>query len=251
MSLVFSLTSPLPFAGAAADIIAVSPTKKAEDNEKSTVSTVYTTTVVYQKEPPQESPFVTFESLKKSEKQLKNRIVTEKEISDNDVNIFDKKVTKEVVMYSGIPNVLIKLNRTSRKQLSMAQEAKSESNISKDLVSTTPTIHLMQESIANTEEILIDPKIEDLNANFSENNESEIFIIAPTKIAERLQKESDSPKDNKLLTVSVGEEQKLMGTTEEPMQPAPQPHPKPNRKRQLTRPQNRSFYPYFFSRVLG
>lgn len=34
-------------------------------------------------------------------------------------------------------------------------------------------------------------------------------------------------------------------------EPEPEAQPRPNRQRQLTRPQRRSFYPYFFSRVLG
>lgn len=40
-------------------------------------------------------------------------------------------------------------------------------------------------------------------------------------------------------------------TTEEPMEAIPEAQPRPNRNRVLTRPQRRSFYPYFFSRVLG
>lgn len=39
--------------------------------------------------------------------------------------------------------------------------------------------------------------------------------------------------------------------TTEPAEPEPETQPRPNRQRQLTRPQRRSFYPYFFSRVLG
>ncbi|KAF5274708.1 hypothetical protein FQA39_LY07100 [Lamprigera yunnana] len=35
------------------------------------------------------------------------------------------------------------------------------------------------------------------------------------------------------------------------VEPVPQVQPRPNRQRSLTKPQRRSFYPYFFSRVLG
>lgn len=40
-------------------------------------------------------------------------------------------------------------------------------------------------------------------------------------------------------------------STGESMFLEPQIQPKPNRQRQLTRPQRKSFYPYFFSRMLG
>lgn len=248
------MTSPFPFSGAAVElneIVTVAPNKikgKVKKQSASASSEGYTT-VVYQKEPPQESPYVTYESLKKTDGFSKNAIPAaekvHKEISENDINIHEKTLSKEVEMYSGIPNVLIKLNRTSRKELPMMQEPKT-----KDSATTVANLELVQEPKYNVEEILIDPKIEDLNANFSENNESEIFIITPTKIApERLQKQNDSVKEEKLPTQPVLEQK--ITATEEPPEPVPQPHPKPNRKRQLTRPQSRSFYPYFFSRVLG
>lgn len=238
------MTYPLPFSGAprdAKEIITTSPNKKIDANEQTPVMTVHTTTVVYQKEPPQESPYVTYESLKKADSPSRNAIPADKTfISENDVKIFDKPPSKEVEMYSGIPNVLIKLNRTSRKELSMTQENR--------VTTAAATLELVQEP--KSDEVLIDPKIEDLNANFSENNESEIFIITPTKTVapERLQSENDSIK---LFTKPALEEQKASSTEEPLLEPIPQPHPKPNRKRQLTRPQSRSFYPYFFSRVLG
>lgn len=223
--------------------ITTSSSKKIEAKEQTPFITVHTTTVVYQKEPPQESPYVTYESLKKSDSPSKNAIPADKiskEISENDVKIFDKPQSKQVEIYSGIPNVLIKLNRTSRKEVVITQENRA--------TTTAATLELVQEP--KSEEILIDPKIEDLNANFSENNESEIFIITPTKTVapERLQSENDSIK---LFTKPSLEEQKIASTEEPLLEPIPQPHPKPNRKRQLTRPQSRSFYPYFFSRVLG
>lgn len=226
------------------EIVTILPTTKTSKPAKyeAPLSTLHTTTVVYHKEPPQESPFVTYESLKKAESAPKNSIPVEKtskEISENDVKIFDKTLSKEVEMYSGIPNVLIKLNRTSRKELPMVQETNTAAT-------KAATLELVQDAKLNVEDILIDPKMEDLNANFSENNESEIFIITPTKVLpERLQKQD--VKDT--TTPALGVQNAT--STEEPLEPVPQPHPKPNRKRQLTRPQSRSFYPYFFSRVLG
>lgn len=198
--------------------------------------------MVYQKEPPQETPYVTYESLKNA----KQTAEVNNEINDNDVRIFDKTPSKDVEMYSGIPNLLIKLNKTSKKELTGNIED------SKPVISTTAAmLELVQDPKSNVEEILIDPKMEDLNANFSENNESEIFIPTPTKLSsELLQEQNDANKKDESLTKSVVEEQNVTAT-EEPLEPIPQPHPKPNRKRQLTRPQSRSFYPYFFSRVLG
>lgn len=182
---------------------------------------------------PSPLPRLTYESLK--------TIEVTNEISGNDVRIFDKTPSKDVEMYSGIPNLIIKLNKT-----------KNKNSISKETISsTTSVLELVHDPKSDAEEILIDPKLEDLNANFSENNESEIFIPTPTKYSsEHLEKQNDSNKEVKMFVKSTSEEHK--GTvTEESLEPIPQPHPKPNRKRQLSRPQSRSFYPYFFSRVLG
>ncbi|XP_031342310.1 uncharacterized protein LOC116170218 [Photinus pyralis] len=43
----------------------------------------------------------------------------------------------------------------------------------------------------------------------------------------------------------------INSVTGETVAPIPQQQPRPNRQRSLTKPQRRSFYPYFFSRVLG
>lgn len=187
------------------------------------VSTLQTTTVLANERPP------------------KNEALKNKLSSDNTLNAIpeeklQKDKPKDVEMYSGIPNLLIKLNRTSRKQLQSAQLNKEE------LPTTTTKLELAEDQKSTNEDILIDPKLEDLNSNFSENNESEIFIITPSKIvAERMQKESNSAKES--FETSTAHE--------ESVESIPLPQPKPNRKRQLTRPQYRSFYPYFFSRVLG
>lgn len=183
---------------------------------------------------------MTYQSLK----QIKQTQDAINEIKENDIRVFDKTPSKDVEMYSGIPNLLIKLNKTGKKELKASNKV---------VTTTAATLELIQDPKADVEEILIDPKMEDLNANFSENNESEIFIPIPTKTTpERLQKQDDSIviKEDKTPSKLVVEKPKT--ATEQPLEPIPEPHPKPNRKRQLTRPQqSRSFYPYFFSRVLG
>lgn len=196
------------------------------------------TTPIYETEPPhQKSLYVTKKSLLEYTADMTN------EIRGNDVKIFDKTLSKDIEMYSGIPNLLIKLNRTREKNI-IEKERFTTSTTTKTI------LELVRNPKSNIEEILIDPKIEDLNANFSENNESEIFIPIPTKMLSEQQENNLLKQENTLLTKSAIEEQKPT-ITEEPLQPIPQPHPKPNRKRQLTRQQSRSFYPYFFSRVLG
>ena len=72
-----------------------------------------------------------------------------------------------------------------------------------------------------------------------------------------LSKESNLTKEQFLPKSLLGEIQNkidMVGGTSpssESFEPEPQAQPRPNRQRQLTRPQRRSFYPYFFSRVLG
>lgn len=100
---------------------------------------------------------------------------------------------------------------------------------------------------------LIDPKIENLNINAPENNESEVFVPSPSKYPERLQQ---SPEDSVLIKQqekSLSDEIQLSTKPSQVATEDPTFHPqkKPNRKRQLTKAPSRSFYPYFFSRVLG
>lgn len=105
----------------------------------------------------------------------------------------------------------------------------------------------------------IDPKIDILNNNVSaQNNESDIIeFIEPQEIANKTFYEQFLAKT---LLGEKSEEQlpetdaKSKVTTEESLEQAPtsaNDQPRPNRQRQLTRPQRKTFYPYFFSRVLG
>ncbi|KAJ3655580.1 hypothetical protein Zmor_014703 [Zophobas morio] len=105
----------------------------------------------------------------------------------------------------------------------------------------------------------IDSKIDFLNINNSavENNNTETFIVPAPEKMKTLSKESNLTKEQFLPKSLLGEIQNkidMVGGTSpssESFEPEPQAQPRPNRQRQLTRPQRRSFYPYFFSRVLG
>ncbi|KAF2884745.1 hypothetical protein ILUMI_21420, partial [Ignelater luminosus] len=119
----------------------------------------------------------------------------------------------------------------------------------------------------------IDPRIDTLNAkgvNSTKNNDSEI-ITPITSSVERVEQadlkkqflpkplleesEKIEDKTDKSQEVVMEEPQETVSTminpTGEPLEPIPQQQPRPNRQRLLTKPQRRSFYPYFFSRVLG
>lgn len=113
---------------------------------------------------------------------------------------------------------------------------------------------LKPETVSFTHIIDIDPKIDILNNNSSvQNNDSEIIeFVAPPEIANKtFEGDQFMEATNK---VNLAGTTKSKDTTEEPLendQTNPDDQPKPNRQRQLTRPQRKTFYPYFFSRVLG
>lgn len=104
---------------------------------------------------------------------------------------------------------------------------------------------------SNTQFQEIDPRIDVLNSNMSRDNDSESLDENATKETTQA---SLSELKKKFLPKS------LLGETEattrddvsgNPLEEGEEQQPRPNRQRQLTRPQRRSFYPYFFSRVLG
>lgn len=103
----------------------------------------------------------------------------------------------------------------------------------------------------------IDPRIDVLNSNHTRNNESEMIgNYLPEKMKEVPQTTLSIMKKQFLPKSLVGETETIVSTTkaeltDDPLEAAPEEKPRPNRQRQLTRPQRRSFYPYFFSRVLG
>lgn len=128
----------------------------------------------------------------------------------------------------------------------------------------------MDESV----QITIDSKLGDLNKNATRNSISEdITDIIVTKEKSQVFEQAKEKLQQTTATVTVEVEKETLDdnggefdegesmreseikdpvkTTEEPLEPIPEAQPRPNRNRVLTRPQRRSFYPYFFSRVLG
>ncbi|GLV42509.1 uncharacterized protein CBL_03246 [Carabus blaptoides fortunei] len=114
-------------------------------------------------------------------------------------------------------------------------------------------------------QITIDSKLGDLNKNATRNSISEDItdIIVAQEKSEKLQQTTATAEVDKEMSDDNGTEfdegesmreseiKDPVKTTEEPLEPIPEAQPRPNRNRVLTRPQRRSFYPYFFSRVLG
>lgn len=131
-------------------------------------------------------------------------------------------------------------------------EKTSNRNSTSKLASGKQDTEWPEETSTQYNGFLIDPKLENLNLNVPENNESEAFLPLLSKFPERLQQSLEKTKQQPHQLV-LGETQ-IAKTSSHETTEAPQPttpQKKPNRKRQLTRPQSRSFYPYFFSRVLG
>ncbi|EFA04672.1 uncharacterized protein LOC103313112 [Tribolium castaneum] len=242
------------------------------------------TTVVYHKEPPSEASFVTNKSVKKPDKHSKKDMLKEKDPKkanhDNkylpknlntleDTTENEKTLLKEVEMFPLLTDPLTKLNRTYRKDIPVKADkhhhvevAWGEKENTKKLFITTKRTEALQTSTPSAKENLellnsseeevmhkIDSKIDLLNNNSAINNESEtVTLPKPEKAIE----DSDLMKKQFLPKSLFGETKPGTETaTSEPLEPEPQAQPRPNRQRQLTRPQRRSFYPYFFSRVLG
>lgn len=143
---------------------------------------------------------------------------------------------------------------TTRKPDQINETSKAFESAAPKLIAKKPYVELPEDTSTQNNNFLIDPKIENLNVNAPENNESELFVPAPSKYPERLQQ---SPEKSVLIT----EQPQQKSSEETPIgkkitqsateDPVFHPQKKPNRKRQLTKAPSRSFYPYFFSRVLG
>lgn len=197
----------------------------------------------------------------------------------------DIYINKEFPLYPILKDTVF-LNRTFRKQVPQTEKYEfPDSNalpfqdISNSVEDKTPDLQFenlhsniktlnidelaKQESATVTDIMDIDPKIDILNNNISaQNNDSEIIeFVAPPEIANKTF-ESDIFGNQFLSNSFVGgkavlnltSSEKSINTTEEPLerdQTNPENQPRPNRQRQLTRPQRKTFYPYFFSRVLG
>lgn len=100
-----------------------------------------------------------------------------------------------------------------------------------------------------TTNIMIDPNIMKLNKAGIPNNDSE-----PITIKNPIEKLSTKHEET-TLTPTSNDEHKTSSSSnsaESVTEHDPEPMPRPNRSRLLTHPpQHRSFYPYFFNRVLG
>lgn len=175
------------------------------------------------------------------------------------------------------------LSNPMSEHIEIKLQGKSKDNVTETLFITTSRIHTDNPKQHNhlnrtkfiTEEIEIsqgenrassskpineiDPRIDILNSNHTKNNESEMIDnTLPEKMKEIPQTTLSIMKKQFLPKSLVGEIQtvtttkaELTNVSEDPLETEPAEQPRPNRQRQLTRPQRRSFYPYFFSRVLG
>ncbi|KAH0818028.1 hypothetical protein GEV33_004763 [Tenebrio molitor] len=280
------------------------------------------TTVVYHKEPPSETSFVTNKSVKKADKHSKKQMFKEKDSKKVNPQIFnkpmnnlenkenDKTLNKEVEMFPIMTDSMVKLNRTHRKELPLIEEdenkaeeenpLKTSTNLNlfnsneadsvehqhieikwhegenKNLIHiTTKRVDANKKSSTTTKQNIelfnnteddretlhkIDSKIDRLNSimnSTAANNDTEMFAPPKPEKIQTLPDESMLMKEQFLPKSLLGETKDKPDTTSaslssnEPLEPEPQAQPRPNRQRQLTRPQRRSFYPYFFSRVLG
>nr|XP_023023265.1 uncharacterized protein LOC111511482 [Leptinotarsa decemlineata] len=153
-----------------------------------------------------------------------------------------KDISKEVEIFPVIHDSSLKLNRTFRKEVPMIRkETQSEDN-----VNTTETNKTKKE-LETEPPNKIDPNIDALNTNLKANNDSEIIEDFEIKIKQSLKKQLEPNSLQDEVKNELGSE-----ITEEPVEiDETAAQQKPNRQRQLTRPQRRPFYPYFFSRVLG
>ncbi|CAG9814547.1 unnamed protein product [Phaedon cochleariae] len=142
----------------------------------------------------------------------------------------ETNVSKEIEIFPIVHDTSIKLNRTFRKELPGESKKKIQTEQNKAKNATA----VLEQNPDKSNSSNIDPNLDLLNKNVAENNESE-FIESDV--------ESESPK-TQLSTESASNvsenEQSEMDETGAAI--------KPNRQRQLTRPQRRPFYPYFFSR---
>lgn len=155
------------------------------------------------------------------------------------------------------------------------QPAKVQSSTSKSIVPISTAAPSSTQSPPTSQtgmehkQILIDPNIMILNKNGNINNDSETIHRPLTQIPvlfestnqTTLKQNEKVPEVKKtLITVNhssdakpeVIETEKDENGSEETVEQNLDPLPRPNRSRTLTQsPQHRSFYPYFFNRVLG
>lgn len=218
---------------------------------------------------------------KKNSTPVKESVNRSTQTTENYFNTANENtdINKEFPFYAIMKNESIFLNRTFRKQLPNIQkyeltdnEEVSVQDVSNDVDDKMPdmqfenlpqNINLLNSNGFSKPETVttdIDPKIDILNNNVStHDNESEIIeFVAPSEIDNKTF--DGDIFTNQFLSRNLDEKNVAnptsgkSNTTEEPLekdQTNPEDQPRPNRQRQLTRPQRKTFYPYFFSRVLG
>lgn len=210
----------------------------------------------------------------------KNEISEEKNISKEEEH--DHKVVEITLMHDDKKKEGTKLYITTKKhdKLKMRKSEKLIDGKPKNLIANEKIKPKIKEDVKIPSEVhemlnhtteanlkVIDPKLVDLNFNTTNTHiHSERIPIKLQEAPEKLQKndmqtqKTNTPipteqiKDNTEFESSDFDDTSDMNdlkTTEEPLEPIPEAQPRPNRNRVLTRPQRRSFYPYFFSRVLG
>lgn len=116
------------------------------------------------------------------------------------------------------------------------------------------------ESVSSTSaDVLIDPKIDLLNKNSSRNNDSEavqtgtdVEKAEPAQGQEEIMSKSLLGEIEAITDDVIENKTSEMGNpTSEPLNSEPFSPKLANRRRKLTNTKRRSFYPYYFSRVLG
>ncbi|KAK9878592.1 hypothetical protein WA026_022853 [Henosepilachna vigintioctopunctata] len=154
-------------------------------------------------------------------------------------------------------------NETFHDKLKTTQDVfqKSPTTVTTSTSTETDINKLMFKNTAT--DIVIDSKLDDLNRNVSQNNESELLLTLSE--VEKADNTDNTPweKDEIMSKSLLGEIEtitddvienntsELKNPTSEPLNSEPITPGRPNRRRKLSNSQRRSFYPYFFSRVLG
>lgn len=191
-----------------------------------------------------------YPSMKSSEKHKLN--LTE---PNNKTNL-----SKEVDLFPINTNPNEKLNRTFRKEVPRLYESpptiRIESNFETSKQDNSREEATEVEDLTDNHEAAnpIDPKLHILNNITAKPNETDVELVEHNKenvTSENIQAELPIAEDF-FNTTETEEAITELGTQEYHGQEAHSKIlPKPNRKRQLTQPQRKSFYPYFFSRMLG
>ncbi|KAF5294199.1 hypothetical protein FQR65_LT10910, partial [Abscondita terminalis] len=187
----------------------------------------------------------------------------------------DNTLTDERKLHTDSDDLVISDQKTLHKvvEIKLHKEGRENSTHSKLFITTrvpdkskkmnTTETQLKNNSYAKIKQEKIDPNIDVLNGLHvkSKNNQSEDIVPIKTitnvqeVIVNNLEKEMINDNYSVSNDLVFEQSQVLLSTVSsnggESVETVPQQQPRPNRQRSLTKPQRRSFYPYFFSRVLG